>query len=288
MSKTETLTYVFLKLLSKWFRALSHQNRNKIGDLLARIVYRWIPIRQKEALKNIQIAFPNKSIVSQIKILKKCYRYFMKNAVHFLAYPNSYHNYEFLIDGKEILDHAIAKDEGVIFITGHCGAWEVLISWLGSNKYPFAGVAAVQKNLGSNKHFQDQRDFFGVEHIFRSESIGTMFNALRNKKILGLVSDQDAGEKGISVSFFGQNASTPKGPAVFHLKTGAPLVFGSAFYQGNNTYHIQFQELHPKTYDIDTITQTFTTMLENKIKQYPAQYFWFHRRWKSSEKQHVK
>ncbi len=284
MSLTETFTYVFLNLLSKWFQAISHTNRNRIGDTLARFAFRWIPKRQDEALKNIQTAFPEKSMDDHVTILKQCYRSFMMNAVHFLAFPKSFHNFEFNVEGKEILDRALAKKRGVLFITGHCGAWELLIAWLGVNKYPFEGVAAQQRNLGSNKHFQERREFFGVKHIFRSSSVETMIGTLKSKNILGIVSDQDAGPKGAFVSFFGKNASTPKGPAVFHLKTGAPMVFGTAFYEGQNTFHIHIQEINPKTNDSDTITQTFTTMLENKIKQYPSQYFWFHRRWKSVDK----
>ena len=128
------------------------------------------------------------------------------------------------------------------------------------------------------------RELFGLKHIFRAAPIDTMMQTLKSKMILGLVSDQDAGQRGSFVSFFGKKASTPRGPAVFHLKTGAPMVFGTAFHEGQNIIHIHFQEINPKTKDSDTITQTFTTMLENKIKQYPSQYFWFHRRWKSADK----
>lgn len=284
MSLTETFTYLFLNLLSKWFRAISHANRNRIGDALARFVFRWIPKRQNEALENIQIAFPDKSIDEHVMILKKCYRSFMINAVHFLAFPTSFQRFEFNVEGKEILDRALAKNKGVIFITGHCGAWELLIAWLGANNYPFEGVAAEQRNLGSNKHFKELRELFGIKHIFRAAPIDTMMQTLKSKMILGLVSDQDAGQRGSFVSFFGKKASTPRGPAVFHLKTGAPMVFATAFHEGQNTIHIHFQEINPKTNDSDTITQTFTTMLENKIKQYPSQYFWFHRRWKSANK----
>lgn len=282
MSLTETITYGFLKLLSKLFQVLSHNMRNKTGDALGRFAYKRIPKRQEEALKNIQIAFPEKSETDHGNILKNTYQLFMRNAVQFLAFPKSFQEFTFTVEGKEILDRAMARDKGVIFITGHCGAWELLIAWLGKNGYPFEGVAAEQSNLGADKLFREQREYFKVKQIPRSTPIDTIMETLTSKKILGLVSDQDAGPKGIFVSFFGKQASTPKGPSVFHLKTGAALIFGTAFYEGRNTFHIQIREIIPEDNDVTTITQSFISMLEEKIKQYPSQYFWFHRRWKSS------
>ena len=148
MSLTETITYGFLKLFSKLFRVISHEMRNKFGDALGIFAWKWIPKRQDEALKNIRIAFPEKSEADHLDILKNCYRLFMKNAVQFLAFPKSFQEITFTVEGREILDRAIAMDKGVIFITGHCGAWELLIAWLGTNGYPFEGVAAEQSNLG--------------------------------------------------------------------------------------------------------------------------------------------
>ena len=288
MSLTETITYGFLKLFSKLFRVISHEMRNKFGDALGIFAWKWIPKRQDEALKNIRIAFPEKSEADHLDILKNCYRLFMKNAVQFLAFPKSFQEITFTVEGREILDRAIAMDKGVIFITGHCGAWELLIAWLGTNGYPFEGVAAEQSNLGADKLFREQREYFKVKQIPRSTPIDIIMETLRSKKILGLVSDQDAGPKGIFVSFFGKDASTPKGPAVFHLKTGAALIFGTAFYEGRNTFHIQIREIKPETNDVTAITQSFIYMLQEKIKQYPSQYFWFHRRWKSSRKRESK
>jgi len=102
------------------------------------------------------------------------------------------------------------------------------------------------------------------------------------------VSDQDAGKKGTFVNFFGSKASTPKGAALFFLNTKSPMIFASCIQLSFQNYKIEFIPIEiKKEYlndkDVENITQTYTTFLENYIKKYPEQYFWFHKRWKTKE-----
>lgn len=275
------LTYVLLTLFSRWLISLSHSGRKHVADILARIAYHWIGKRKDEALANIILAFPELSRLHQKQILRSSYRYFSRNSVQFLALPNSYRRCEIEVRGKQLLDDALSKGNGLLFITGHCGAWEIMSAWCGYNNYPFFAVAARQKNLGANQFFQDLRERTGIKHIYRKSPIETMYTVLEQNGILCLAADQDAGRKGIFVKFFGKTASTPRGPALFHLKTKAPMVFGSVFRSGNNKYIFDIENINPPEKTPEAITQEFTTFLEKKIKEFPEQYFWFHRRWKT-------
>lgn len=283
MSSTHKLTFWILTLFSRWLRSLSHSGRKHVGDILARFAYHLIAKRKDEALVNIAHAFPEMSITQQDQILRNCYRYFSRNSVQFLAFPNSFRRCNVEVRGQVILDNALAGKKGLVFVTGHCGAWEILAAWLGYNNYHFVGVAARQKNLGANKFFQDLRETSGIKHIFRKSPIESMYQVLEDNGILCLAADQDAGRKGIFVDFFGKPASTPKGPALFHLKTEAPMVFGSVFRTGNSRYIFEIQEITSPEKTPESITQSYTSILEKKIRKYPEQYFWFHRRWKTQK-----
>jgi KDO2-lipid IV(A) lauroyltransferase len=109
-----------------------------------------------------------------------------------------------------------------------------------------------------------------------------MYRVLKEGKMLGLVSDQDAKSRGVFISFLNQPASTPKGAARFHLKSKAPMVFVTCVEQFPNKYEINFQKVLSSPNDtVKDITQRYSTMLEEIIKQHPEQYFWWHRRWKT-------
>ena len=97
------------------------------------------------------------------------------------------------------------------------------------------------------------------------------------------VSDQDAKSKGVFVDFFRTPASTPKGAALFHINTRAPLLLGVCFKENFKKYHIHFKAINTKNKNLKEITQEYTSQLESYIKQYPDQYFWFHRRWKTKK-----
>ena len=147
----------------------------------------------------------------------------------------------------------------------------------------FVGVAQKQKNKGAHNFFINQRELAGTKHIIRGKSVKEMYKVLSNNGLLGLVSDQDAKSKGVFVDFFGTPASTPKGAALFHINTRAPLLLGVCFKENFKKYHIHFKAINTKNKNLEEITQEYTSQLESYIKQYPDQYFWFHRRWKTKK-----
>ena len=111
-----------------------------------------------------------------------------------------------------------------------------------------------------------------------------LYNVLKEKKILGLVSDQDAKNKGVFINFFNKPASTHKGAALFHLNTNAPMIYGICIQTGFQEYKIELIPINPVKHTIEDITQQHTLTLEEIIKKYPNQYFWFHNRWKTRPK----
>ena len=87
--------------------------------------------------------------------------------------------------------------------------------------------------------------------------------------------------KGIFVDFFGIPASTPKGAAIFHINTKAPMLLGVCLKENFKKYHIHFKAINTQGKDIKEITQEYTRLIELYVEKYPDQYFWFHRRWKT-------
>ena len=103
-----------------------------------------------------------------------------------------------------------------------------------------------------------------------------MYNVLSSNGILGLVSDQDAKKNGIFVDFFNKPASTPKGAALFNMNTNAPIIISIC----NNYYDKYIITFYPlKDYKtVKSITQGYTSILQNNIEKFPEQYFWFHKK----------
>ena len=281
MKQVDKITYLFLRILSSILSKLTLKNQVKISQHLASIFYHYIPKRKNIALKNLNIAFPNHSDEWIKKTLKNCYKFLTFNFIQFLAFPKSTKKIKIKVIGQSILEQGLNEGKGVILISAHFGAWEILGHWFGVNDYPLRGVAQRQTNKGANKFFEEKRQLSGIKHVYRKVGFDRLYNILNENKILGLVSDQDAKSKGIFVNFFNKPASTHTGAAKFHLNIGAPLIFGLCIQTGFQKYKIELIPISGAKKSVESITQEFTNILEKIIKKYPEQNFWFHNRWKT-------
>ena len=274
--------YTSLILFSSWLRSLSETERNRLGIRIARFGYYLLSLRKKDSLKNIATAFPEKSDSEQNMILKKTYSFFAKSFMQFLSLPKSYRYVDIEVEGQELLDGALEKGHGIILATGHFSKWEIMSAWLGYSGYPCVAVAQRQKNRGADIFFREFRANSGMGMIYRKSSLKKMYRILKENKILILGSDQDAKQRGVFVNFFNKPASTPKGVARFHLQTGSDIFFISCYIEQNGKYKLHIQPVVPEGKStVKSITQAFTTLLEEKVRKFPEQYFWFHRRWKT-------
>jgi len=265
-------------------RKLTLKNQLIISQHIASILFHYIPKRKSLAMDNIKIAFPDKSNKWINNTLKNCYKFLSFNLIQFLAFPESTNSIKIQINGQEELDKAFEEEKGVILISAHFGAWEILGHWLGLNNYPLRGIAQRQTNKGVNKFFEEKRQLSGIKHVYRKTGMDVLYNVLNENKMLGLVSDQDAKNKGIFVNFFNKPASTHKGAAIFHLNSKSPMIFGVCIQTGFQEYEIQFIPISTFNNTVEGITQEYTLTIEKFIKKYPEQNFWFHNRWKTTPK----
>ena len=111
---------------------------------------------------------------------------------------------------------------------------------------------------------------------------------------LGLISDQNAGSRGTNAKFFKYDVSVPKGAGAFHLKTNTPILLGFCILCEDYKYKLSFNEMdltnlsNESELAITELNQRFTNFLEDLVKKYPEQYFWFHRKWNKSVYKNLK
>ena len=122
----------------------------------------------------------------------------------------------------------------------------------------------------------------GMQVAGTKEAMKLLLRALKNKQAIGLVADQNAGRDAVFVDFFGKIAATQPGPAQLALKFGAPMLVGAAIRTGPGKFKVLARQVEIKEDDtVETLTQRHVKILEGFIRQYPEQYFWLHRRWKT-------
>jgi KDO2-lipid IV(A) lauroyltransferase len=100
--------------------------------------------------------------------------------------------------------------------------------------------------------------------------------------------DQNFGSGGgVYVNFFGHKAATAIGPAVFALRTGAPILPMFIIRQDDATHKIIIEppiKVESQDDENETVTAVMakiTSVIEQYIRRYPQEWAWMHRRWKS-------
>lgn len=257
-----------------------------IGFVLGNI----IRIRSKVALENLRQAFPEKPYKELNDIYKQCWKHMMRVGVEFAKLPDldvetmgKYIEYENLDVFKKALD----KGKGIIFVSGHLGNWEWLGGCASLTGFPVTYVITTQSNKRVEQWINDLRGSTGIKIIYKDQAIRGVFSSLKKNEAIAMLSDQNGGHQGVFVPFFNRLASTFKGPAMFHLKTGSPIIYGTALRQKNGKYKVKMEELTFDTLtddreeDIRIIMTEVTARLERDIRQYPEQWLWLHRRWKT-------
>lgn len=285
------LEYIAVVAIIAAVNLLPYRLALKLGDIIAFLGFSVIRIRRNVTLENLKNSFKDKySDREYRKIGFRAYRNFAYSMIEYSMFPR-FKKYGFpgslTVEGEENLKNALRGGRGAVLITGHFGSWEMMGAMLADRGWPIDYLVGEQHNLLVNDLMNSHRTMFGIGLIELGVAAKGVFKAIRNGRMVAMLSDQDAGSDGTIVRFLGRPASTPKGPAAFALKTGAPQICGFIIRHGIDQKIILEKDLcfkpsGNKEKDIKGLTQAYTNLLEKYIIDYPDHWFWPHRRWKTT------
>ncbi len=274
-----------------------------LGAGLGKLTFSLLRIRRRVALENLAHAFPEKSAAEIKTIARRSYENFGKMMLEYLRLPSLsaaalQQRISFAMPREQNpYEQALALGKGAICMTGHFGNWEYMGALVAQMQYPMVYLYQEQNNPYVDGLIRDIRIKMNMPSIPRGAALRGILKALREKKFVAILADQDAGRNGIFVDFLGRPASTAQGPAAFVLKTQAPIVFCVAIREPHGHHRVEAELL---TFDfsknaatseedkLHQITAAWTKVLEKYIRQYPDHWFWMHRRWKSKKEKEIK
>jgi len=284
------LEFYLTVVLTGFFRILPAKWATSLGMGIGAFAYKRLKIRREVALDNLKLAFPDKSLTELDELALSSYRHWGGVGAEYARltrFNRRYYEKYIKLEGKDVLDAAVQGGKGGLVISGHFGNWEMIGASASVEGYNVTYVVAAQSNKLVDKMMDDVRKFHGIEIWKTREAPRGMLKSLKNNRLIAMMIDQDAGKDCVFVDFFGKKASTHRGPAVFHLKTGASLLMSSCIRQKGPQYIIKFEDIVLPEYqgtreEINhQIMAYLTGLLEDQVRQYPEQYFWMHKRWKT-------
>jgi KDO2-lipid IV(A) lauroyltransferase len=269
---------------------LSFGRAGRIGERIGTLGYAPLKIRRTVVEKQLAAAFPEKSAEEIDRIARATYGHLGRTSIETAVLP-SYSPKQIIglfeeVNGWSIVEERIARGRGLIVVTGHLGNWELGGAYLAARGLPIDAVARHMANPLFDKYLTKTRERIGMTVVHDEDAVRRVPRSLRSGRAVAFLFDQGAiGLASTWVPFFGRYAKTPRGPAVFALRLGSPIVFGAALRRPSGKYQLTFEpidvhETGDREADIDKIVTDYSDTLERWVRRAPEQYLWAHRRWK--------
>ncbi|MDP3789356.1 MAG: lysophospholipid acyltransferase family protein, partial [Candidatus Omnitrophota bacterium] len=263
-----------------------------IGRFFGNLAYIANYNRAKVAYANMRAAFVGEKEPSEMRsIVRDLYRNFGQMLVEIVRMPSinkAYMEKYVEVHGFNNFTDALKKGRGVIYLTGHFGNWELCSIASALQGFPLFVLAREQKMARLNNLLNMARESKGCKVIKKGMATREIYEHLENNGIVGILSDQDAGKKGVFINFFGRPTSSPRGAFALTGKTRA-LIIPAFAVRTEGPYHKIFIESPIEVSNSGDVEaneleamQKFTSLLESYIRQYPEQWLWLHKRWKST------
>jgi Kdo2-lipid IVA lauroyltransferase/acyltransferase len=255
------------------------------GEKLAMVLHRLDRKHRDRTKANLRLAYPEWSSEHIDSTSLEVYRHFGRVTADFMRTElrTSQEVNSAEVVGMEHLKRAHALGKGVLIITAHYGNWERFAHWFTINGFTLNVVARDANQGAVTEKMTAMRNLAGAEVLARGNAARAILGKLKSGDLVGILNDQNNGD--CFVPFFGKPCGTALGPAVLHLRTGAPLVPSYFTRLGPGKYRAEFHEpVWGEDFDRDEIrvTSRLNEILEAQIRKHPEQWLWLHDRWKSA------
>jgi len=259
---------------------------------LGRLLYRFDHRHRHRATRNIALSFPQWSPAQVDRVCRQSFEHFVHLLVEILHTPRLLHDATWSTRTRLTnLGPAIKlmnAAQPTLMVTGHLGNWEVLGYLLAVLGYRIHAIARPLDNPLVSDWLFGIREKRGMKIITKWNATDRMINVLNSGGTLGFIADQNAGDKGMFVPFFGRLASSYKSIGLLAMNQKVPIVCGYSRRVGNGfDYEMSnIDIIYPEDWanrrdPLFYITARYNRAMEMMIRQCPQQYLWMHRRWKS-------
>jgi KDO2-lipid IV(A) lauroyltransferase len=292
---SEWLEYAAVWVILKALGALPRGVARGVAASVARAMYAALPKLRRTAEFNLRLAFPEWGDAQREVVIRGMVRNLGWMAAEFARLPKyKQENIEetVILEGHENFLDGQRRGKGVLYLTGHIGAWELSSFAHALYGFPLHYMARPLDNTRVDELVNRYRCLSGNQPIFKNESARALLKILREAGTVGILADQNTmPEEGVFVDFFGKTACTTTGIARVALHTDAAVVPGYVYWDERiRKYRLRFEpaveliRTGDTERDIFVNTQRFARVIEGIIRKHPEQWVWVHARWKTRPK----
>ena len=288
------LEYAPVKLVLATMGRLPPRMAYRIGESLGKVAYLLARDLRRTGEINLRLAFPEKTDEERAALLRECFDSLGRELGAFsqMASRSRAELKELIeVQGWEYFEKARAeRGDRLIYYTAHLGAWEMTSFSVSVLGYPITFLVRRLDNPKIEELVDRVRTKFDNKTIDKLSAGRSMIKVLRSgETALGLLPDLNTlDDEAIFVDFFGVPAATTFLVAKLAVRTNTPLIpFFAPWSEEKGKYLLIVEPPIPaectgdEEADVRRVTMEVTRRVENQIRQYPGQWLWIHKRWKT-------
>jgi KDO2-lipid IV(A) lauroyltransferase len=250
------------------------------------------PRHSRLIARNLALAFPDAAPAWRDLLKNRIYGHF---GAMFMELARSYARGDIRgvlersrVEHGERLQRALAKGRGAIVFSAHFGNWEwiplLLRDLLGRDIH---SIARPMDNPLIEERVRAFREAMGSRVIYKQGSLRTILKRLAANEIVYLLIDQNTvPREGVFVDFFASKAATVTTVSQLYLKKQVPVVPAFLHYEDGGIVldilpEVDFPVGACDAAALTELTQRLTSLIEEQVRRFPEQWFWFHDRWKT-------
>jgi KDO2-lipid IV(A) lauroyltransferase len=245
-------------------------------------------------MKNLAIAFPERSEAERRRILRASYINLGRGAAEIIRLGGFFHErlkrrvtYDRLAYWDEVTSRNPGR--GTIILSAHFGNFELLAPAHSMHGFQINLVHHTQRFLAGDALITFIRERAGVEVLRKHSAARAVLKALRRGETVGIPFDQNAKRsEAIFVPFFNEIAATASGLARLVAISGAPVIPAFIVREPNRRTHrieildeVPIQRSADNEADVAENTRRFVKVVESVVRRYPEQFLWTHRRYRT-------
>jgi KDO2-lipid IV(A) lauroyltransferase len=282
------ITYYLLAPLFYLFAYMPTNVLYGISRVLALILRNVIHYRRKVVLTNLRNSFPEKSEKEIQQIASESYQHLADRVVEnirCLVISREEISRRVAVKNPEVLDKYYAQQRSVIVMVGHIGAWEFggyelsIIS-----KYHLFGIVSLVSNPYFNRMIQRTRGKMGMHLIPMNESREFFKQPLTELSLGVFISDQSPSNLKTAywTKFLNQDTAFFTGGERYAKLHECVVLYPKIVQVKQGYYTAEFIVISDEPNDTveNQITEKFSRLLEQQIRENPADWLWSHKRWK--------
>ena len=286
------LVYAFVLGAQFIFQRLSRKQAMAASCAIGNLLYHLVKSPRTAIEENLKFIYSGALTDEKInRMTRDIFVCQVKNQVELFIYrPEREKDLAELVIVENIheLDNALKENNGVLLLTAHLGDWILGITrliFMGHNIY---GIIRPFSNKPLYRFLERVAASRNICLIPRGEKSKNSYTKLLSEnKILTTAIDQHAQEKGITIPFMGKPAQAACGWAVLAKKTNARVLVAFCIRKLDDTYRLVIENPGPLVFtgndekDLYENTLKINKIIESYIYQYPEQWYWMHKRWRT-------